>query len=59
MFSVKEKKKIEKLNEIIREEDLVYDEKYKKLLKKKRPKFLVDNMLKKLCTTMRNLGIDT
>lgn len=40
-------------------ENIVYDRNYEKLLTSKTPKFLVDNMLKKLSSTMRNLGIDT
>lgn len=28
------------------------------MLSHERPKFLIDNMLKKLCSLLRNLGID-
>ena len=57
MFKVEQKKKIKK-EEVIRNENLVYSKQYEELLTEKMPKFMIDNMLKKLSSVMRNLGID-
>lgn len=53
------KRSQKKDDDIIRTERLAYSKKFEYLLKEDRPKFVVDNMLKKVCSNMRNLGIDT
>lgn len=42
--------------QLIQQENLCYGIEYEHFLKKKR--FLVDNMLKRLATFLRNLGLD-
>ena len=41
---------------MVRTENFSYGEEYEHLLRK--PKFLVDNMLKRVATFLRNLGLD-
>lgn len=38
---------------------MVYSKEFEKVLHSSQPKFLIDSMLKKLCSMMRNLGIDS
>lgn len=42
----------------VRKDNIVYREDLEYMLKEDRPKFLVDSMLKRLCSLLRNLGID-
>ncbi len=46
------------IGDIHRSESLVYHKKFEEILSSQEPKFLVDNMLKKLSAIMRNCGID-
>lgn len=42
----------------VRKDNIVYREDLEYMLKEDMPKFLVDSMLKRLCSLLRNLGID-
>jgi uncharacterized protein with PIN domain len=43
---------------VIRKGNVVFKEGQEEMLKRDTPKFIVDSMLKKLCSLLRNLGID-
>lgn len=45
-----------KYREMVRTENFSYGEEFAEVIKK--PKFLVDNMLKRVATFLRNLGLD-
>lgn len=46
------------MGDVYRSETLIYHKKYEQLLSTEEPKFLIDNMLKKLSSILRNCGLD-
>jgi hypothetical protein len=44
---------------VIRKGNVVFREGQEDMFKREIPKFIVDSMVKKLCSLLRNLGIDT